>query len=805
MKMHKDAMQHLISGNAILFLGAGFSVGATNISNEKFLAGGDLSKRLCKEMGIRESDDLKNVSNLYIKKNDPDILVDKLKNLYTTKEYAPYQKDVLLFPWQRIYTTNYDDISEKVYSDNGVSFQSATLSDNPRDFSGSKRLILHINGSITNLTKEKLFSEFKLTSTSYLTTEFIDSDWNSYFVQDVHSAGAIFFIGYSLYDIDIARLLFPEKELRQKTHFITSTSPDPIAESTIQDFGHYHPIGTKTFATDINKFASENKPTEASSYTPLFNFSKIKKDDYKISHFRDSYANDLMQYGKVRPYFIFKSIAEKDFFYFLNRSSLSKILNSIKHGITNIVLHSDLGNGKTMAIEGLKCLLCLDGYHVFEAIDFNNKIYEDIENIVKQNIKTAIIFDGYIPYLKAIKSVELKRHKDVVLILSARSVAHEIYIDKLSLILRSPWKEHDLNLLDNSEVAELCAILQHYGFLTTGDTQSRRIIERKYHRHMADVILDRIGSDHISKAISETIANINSKQHYYEILCLTFILNVMGFKIKTHHLTDILGHSIADYMSFRTDQAVKQFININESKVHVKSSILSKYILSNIVSGRMLADTLIKVMTKLDNLSRPYQYYFELCRSLMMYSQIQLIFPENQKLDSIEYYYESIKNLHFTRKNPLFWLQYGISTYIKGDFAKAEHHFKASFEYADRIPNFDKFQIENQYAHFLLKRSIENFDGSRFFDVFKRANDILSKQMGREKRYYPYRVATHYEAFYEKYNSFFSKEMTDYFVSSCKFILERISLLKGNLKQNRYVTKARSGLESVLQKIEDPS
>lgn len=495
----EHAMQCAISGNAVLFIGAGFSVGAKNVADEHFLAGGDLSKKLCRDLEIGESDDLKNVSNLYIKKKDPESLVSILKKLYTAKEYTEFQKDILLLPWQRIYTTNYDNIIEKIYGDKGVEYSSVTLKDDPRDHSRANRLILHINGSISSLTKEQLFSDFKLTSTSYFTADFVESDWNSYFVQDVHSAGAIFFVGYSLYDIDIARILFPEKELKRKTHFITSKRHDAIAESTISDFGHYHPIGAKDFASHIKCFASKHNPTAVSGHPPLYNFVLTKKSDYTVKEYRDSYFNDLVQFGRSRPYFVFKSLAERGFYYYLDRSALGKAIKAIEGGITNIIFHSDLGNGKTMTIEGLKCLLSLKKYEIYEATDFNNKIYEDIENVIKRGDKVVFIFDGYIPYIKAIKSIELKRHSDVVLVLSARSVAHEIFIDKLASVLQSPFVEFDLNFLNNSEVSAFGELLRQYGFLTTSQNKTFDIIVRRYKRHIVDIIMDRIGSDHICK------------------------------------------------------------------------------------------------------------------------------------------------------------------------------------------------------------------------------------------------------------------------------------------------------------------
>jgi len=603
-----------------------------------------------------------------------------------------------------------------------------------------------------------------------------------------------------MYDLDIARLLYPEKELHKKTYFVLSKKKDDILESIVSDFGSYRPTGTVEFAKSLNDFKSSHGPTTIPSNIPLHNFNKVTKDSYKIKPFRDMYFNDFVQFGRVRPYFVFKSVTENDFFYCIRRSAVKKAETAIQNGTKNIVFHSELGNGKSIAIDELKCLLCNANFKVFEATDFNDKIYEDIEVAIKHEGGIAFIFDNYIPFIKAITAIELKRPDSVVLILSARTVPHEIFQEKIGSILKSPIVEYDLNRLNTYESSALGDLLRHYGYLTASPRDCQRLIIDKYKGHIADVMLDRIESEHIIESIHKVIERVNHKENYYDILCLAFILNTMGFTVKTHHLTDILGHSIADYTAFRRDETVRHFLSINESVVYIKSSVVSRFVLSKVLSGRILADILVKVMHRLDNLLRAYPFYKEICRSLMMFSQIQMIFPENQKLDSIEFYYESIKDLRFTNRNPLFWLQYGISTYVSGNYSKAEHHFKAAFEYADKIPGYDKFQIENQYAHFLLRRSLDHFDKDTFFEAFKKSNEIISRQMGREKRYYPYRVATHYKEFYDKYNQFFTTEMSEYFLMSCKFILERIAILPHPLSRNKYVLKAKELVNSALKK-----
>ena len=78
---------------------------------------------------------------------------------------------------------------------------------------------MHLNGFIDRLDRNTIGSEFKLTESSYLTASLIDSEWIMVFRNDLKLARAVFFVGYSLYDLDIKRILNESPHLR-KTFFI---------------------------------------------------------------------------------------------------------------------------------------------------------------------------------------------------------------------------------------------------------------------------------------------------------------------------------------------------------------------------------------------------------------------------------------------------------------------------------------------------------------------------------------------------------------------------------------------------------
>ncbi|EIQ9838677.1 hypothetical protein LWE36_004929, partial [Escherichia coli] len=80
---------------------------------------------------------------------------------------------------------------------------------------------------------------------------FTDSEWFYYFKRDLDRCGAIVFIGYSMYDIEIKKILSTLPQLKEKTFFVTSLNPDIELEFTLEKFGTVLPIGLSGFANRI--------------------------------------------------------------------------------------------------------------------------------------------------------------------------------------------------------------------------------------------------------------------------------------------------------------------------------------------------------------------------------------------------------------------------------------------------------------------------------------------------------------------------------------------------------------------------
>lgn len=111
------AIRHALDGNAILFLGAGFSIGrGANKINETLPNASKLSFQMCDELGIERSSRKQNIERETITATIPKYSIDNIEGA-----------------------------------------------------------IVHMNGNIIKITPEKFYDEFKITNESYLKQGFLES------------------------------------------------------------------------------------------------------------------------------------------------------------------------------------------------------------------------------------------------------------------------------------------------------------------------------------------------------------------------------------------------------------------------------------------------------------------------------------------------------------------------------------------------------------------------------------------------------------------------------------------------------
>ena len=253
-----EAIAYAIEGNALLFLGAGFSAGAENMAGRGFPLGSGLCERLISDGRIDVTDDSESdqkdlgyISERYLETNTRQDLLTFLKKEFTCARYSDTHKVISQVTWKRIYTTNYDNIIESASLTLGMKRESIDPDKRPSDVLQSSNSIVHMNGYIGNVTEEKLHSTFKLLTSSYQKRTIPDSDWAISLHNDIQNAKCLIFIGYSLdYDLELQQIFAEGKDIKDKCVFIT-WKPTRRALTNMKRFGTTEDIGVDAFAARL--------------------------------------------------------------------------------------------------------------------------------------------------------------------------------------------------------------------------------------------------------------------------------------------------------------------------------------------------------------------------------------------------------------------------------------------------------------------------------------------------------------------------------------------------------------------------
>lgn len=806
----EEALSYINLGNCVLFVGSGFSVGATNSSHTKMTTGLKLAKIFYDECGeSSDGGDLQDASDLYIQQFGVTTFVNRLKELFTIEDsinITGEQKFVTSLPWKRIYTTNYDNIIELGYEFSGRKIYPKVLSDNLVNLNDKTKLCIHLNGYIGRLDEASLDKEFKLTDQSYTSEDFVESDWISLFDSDLKTADAIFFIGFSMNsDLDIKRIVNRDPETYQKCFFIVWDKEKAPILRTLKNYGQVFPINVSGFVEAYKKITPKTFRLE--KYRCFDVVNNISRNPIEIM---DKDIHDLLTLGTIDINKIVTSISFPEKEYYIDRTIIPEIIDKIEHGSKRIIIHSDIANGKTMALWGIALHLIRNKYNVYFYKERNYNIDDEVERICKNSAtKVVFIIDNYSNNRKIIDSIRLFGQNSIV-ILSERSVINEVATEWLFPKL-GEFDEFDINVLSKQDREKLIHLLDHFGFWSEkagyNMYQKDEYIATNCNGNIRNILLDLLKSKTVFDRFQSIINDIQNKQGYYETLLLMLIGKVFNIEFDLEKVSVILGRDKINSSAFRRNPTIAEFVNFNQGKIIVRSSLLAEIILSKLSSTKTVVNLLIIVFQKLDRF-RHFDNYHQILVTLLSYTNLQRVLNKKdpEYSNNIYRFFESVKTLNFCKENPHFWLQYAILVLSSRDYPRADKYFETSYSFAKKKQEFETFAIDNHYARYILENELESGSPETCMEAFYKAHNILMNPIHKTKvRFYPYRVAQNYYPFYEKFYSTMSSSDKKKFIKSCHEINNRAKEYVINAESPRSKMDVRKAIKLLDQIINEVS
>lgn len=562
---------------------------------------GDLSEIFCEEFGLPSTRDLKYTSDVCITYGDKEDVLQVLKDNYLLVAPSQANIDICSIPWRRIYTTNYDNSVELSHQANKKSILSLSLLDKPQDFIKHEQAIcLHLNGSIQNASADDLDTKIKLSDASYMSADFfLDSKWRSVFNRDVEHCSALVFVGYSLYDFDIEKVLNDRPHLADKTYFVVHDNAPHQLTYKLSKYGHVTQIGTSGFGDLVKEVVVD---TSDDLLPSCFTKRTINEEDSNL----DDVATQLMLlYGKYTNADV-DTVVRKGFDvpFMFERSVSSEILNHLVEK-THVFIQSDLGNGKSVLMDHISSSATLYGISVWEMTNFEDDACKDLDILANSAGDHVIIIDdvsdqkGFFDYFTTIIP------SNITLLLSDRSVSLFSNIQQFEES-GIPINVFSLNDLVDDEIDKLISILndQNLWKQYTGWSHEKKVdlIRQGYNSQLSNVLLSLLNSPDIKDRVLKLLTEIMSEPKYKKTLFSLALCDVFNIRKDPVNISDIAGNEEILTTKFRNTEAFCTLFSVgSDSTILTKSSVLSLFIINNILTDSYVVENCLEIMERIDN------------------------------------------------------------------------------------------------------------------------------------------------------------------------------------------------------------
>ena len=736
--MPEQTINELNPYGSILFLGAGFSQGARNIRGEDVPAGNGLKTELARILGVSSSEYTLETLVEEVNFHQDLNLYRVLYQLFTVTKLQAHHTDILKLPWRRIYTTNYDDAVEYHHSQNSHAIHSYTYGDQkPRKFLHGS--IIHLHGAIRSTTEENILQQIILNESSYIRMHFDKSPWYDEFIRDMKFCDACFFVGYSLRDYHISALLLQHPGFRKRTYFVTRESPDPIFANRIQPYGHLLPIEVKGFAELCRTLPKPNFSGSIHSLKALKYIDPLR-DKKTLLPPTPIEVLHLVTYGAFNYDRCLSTLPRAQ--YVVPRQDLAEqSAHELQHARC-LLIHSYIGNGKSIFLYILAHKLSEEGYRCFECR--TNPIIQQAEiDYLKTLDRIVILFDSYDTAVEYVQQFaeELPHAKFVV---SIRTAIQDVRLHEVQTRLPTPMHRISLNGIRERDSEDFKALLDRSGIRVPALEET--IDECKDFR---EIVVSLYNNEKIKNKIRLELNPLLKDRRCRSVFIAVHLLNWVGHYVDASFLRTVTGNDAYAEMA-RFPEISRDIFKLDDDSVHVRSPMFSEYLIQNHFDTADVLECAYSIVTESVR-RRTERHYQAILSSVMRFSNLERALTNDpNRLEYLGHLFDRLHRDTEVNREPLFWLQYSILMTVSDDLEPAERFIRTAYSRAEDKPGFRTFQIDTYALRLFLLIETRTKDAPtvvRFDEIVDRLEKVRSMLWEESRRYHAIRVLEGVEAF----------------------------------------------------------
>ncbi|CCE96381.1 hypothetical protein SFHH103_01886 [Sinorhizobium fredii HH103] len=623
--------------------------------------------------------------------------------------------------------------------------------------------LLHIYGNIGRASSDEFAKSFLLTERQRDNSPFLKSPWMRAFHDDVLAASSVIFVGFSLTDIDIRRLLgLMPPEVLQKIHFVVRPGTKQPILTRMSKFGTAHPIGlsalaahlgTKRPGAPVRPYTTLPVAMQEMFFSPKVSASISATD---IEHLFISGSPDLEKLSNA-------DISAEPGAYSISRNQYAYSRASDNaSGSMPILVYGDVGNGKTVFASQIGYLYARKNYRVFRFQREPDNIGDVLAYLQTLDEPALLIFDDIMRFPKLPTAILDMRKSSFVILATVRTSFVDTSLSAVKARLANvTCVEVDLDSPTRDETHRMVQYLTVNGLLgkysDLSDSEKLDFVERTCGRQLRDVVLSLYETGVLHTKVEEILVGIQTLDRgAQDLIIFSAVLTHAGYQnlSEVWLLSQLLDYSGAfeDLRASLYEHGLGRLIRINDGDLSIRSPALAEFILKRVFNIQTVLNAVKRGLTTIHNHFSDENDLVLMAKGLLKFSVYGRLLRSDRENALVEKFYDDCRLFSFATNDPLFWVQRSICT-------RNDKHFDISFRFIDnayglarRRTNWDTYQIDNHKARVLLTQSREtgvSADGSRERDAISLLQSVLARK--NDDLYHPLSVMRIFAEIVDRY------------------------------------------------------
>lgn len=729
------------NGGGILFCGAGFSADCLSFKPDETLGtGAQLLDLFNTELNQKPPyRDLQNAADALWDKIADNGMMKLLKDRFTVSDVTSDMTDLLRYPWQAVYTTNYDNALEIAAH---AAHKSAEALNNTEDPNTATQClpIVHLHGYLQKWDIHNIRESCVLGAESYTKLTHVKK-WLHRFKTDVDQAQIVVFVGFNAGDFHLNQAINDLTGLREKAFFINrpTAQADPDVTAAQKRLGTPFFNGRAGLAANIRGLLANDAPKEPR----LTSFAKYMPPDPATTVPTRDQIESLFLYGEVDPSQLVRDISNDVSEYHILRGVIQEALAAIAGGARILHLDGYPCDGKTLLTTDLAYRLS-GTRPVYQMRQAYENILDEIAAILHHAPNATLIIENCfdLPPDRLASIARQFDRQEGVLILTSRAVATDASPAGLTSlegfgsfrkVTLARLSEREAQAL--SDLADQIAGWRDFHALDAG--ARLRFILSTCQASLPHFLMRLLRSDYVAKQYLEEFNKLSlsptERQAIIIALYVTHICANAPVSFLSNTMKTDCG-AIIDNLNARAGNDAFRLVRRTGEFIKTVPSIGAQNILQNLFSDAEIVDAVVPLLM---NLAATYRNSFEqrMFSQMMRFSILSNVVTDQAEIDR---FFEHNKQEQQIRRLPLFWLQWHMAKCAAGELLVAETLLEQGYAAAEELEGrsgrkFDRRQLDDRRAKFLMLRSEENKrTGVDLFRDFKEAIELTDKTLRQD-------------------------------------------------------------------------